>query len=151
MSDVMREADEPIDIASQDIEGRAGVDRLKMTIERKYVPPLDGTPDDFQAFDNWLARRVAEMLVSQYYGYEWHVMADSRQGVIAFSIPEVMGPTLKWVIRLAEYADLTPKLILRCGGECLERMGLRRGPIDIAQYLAAKDRKHTFDFADVKQ
>lgn len=144
-------SDEPISIATpQDIEGRAGTDRLKMTIERKYVPPLDGTADELKHFDNWLARRVAELLVNEFYGYEWHVMADSRQGVIAFSIPEVMGPTLKWVIRLAEYTDLTPKLIRRCGGECLERMGLRRGPIDIAQYLIAKQNKHLFDFADVK-
>lgn len=143
-------SDEPVDIASQVIEGRAGVDRLQMRIERKYVPPLDGTDDELKHFDNWLARRVAEMLVAEFYGYEWHVMADSRQGVVAFSIPEIMGPTLKQVIRLAEYADLTPKLIRRTGGEMLERMGLRRGPIDIAQYLAAKNRKHTFDFADVK-
>jgi hypothetical protein len=144
-------SDEPIEIASELVDGRASGERLQMRIERKYVPPLDGTVDELAAFDNWLARRVAEMLVSQFYGYEWHVMADSHQGVIAFSIPEIMGPTLKYVIRLAEYADLTPKLILRCGGELLERMGLRRGAIDIAQYLIARDRKHTFDFADVKQ
>ncbi len=144
-------SDEPIDIATSTIDGRAGVDRLQMRIERKYTPPLDGTKDDFEAFVIWLARRVAELLVKEFYGYEWHVMADSRQGVIAFSIPEIMGPTLKQVIRLAEYADLTPALIRRTGGEMLERMGLRRGPIDIAQYLIAKDRKHTFDFADVKQ
>ena len=122
-----------------------------MTIERKYTPPLDGTADEVAAFDNWLARQVAELLVKFYWGYEWHVMAESRQGIIAFSIPEIMGPTLKQVIRLAEYADLTPALIRRTGGEMLERMGLRRGPIDIAQYLAAKNNKHLFDFSDVKQ
>jgi hypothetical protein len=144
-------SDEPISIANQDVDGRSTDGALKMRIERKYTPPLDGSEDDFKAFDNWLARRVAEMLVKEFYGYEWHVMADSRQGIIAFSIPEIMGATLKQVIRLAEYADLTPALIRRTGGEMLERMGLRRGPIDIAQYLRAKDRKHTFDFADVKQ
>lgn len=144
-------SDEPIDIATHEVEGRAGTDRLKMSIERKYVPPLDGSVDDLKQFDNWLARQVAELLVKQYYGYEWHVMADSKQGIVCFSIPEIMGPTLKQVIRLAEYADLTPALIQRTAGEMLERMGLRRGPIDIAQYLAAKDRKHTFDFGDVKR
>jgi hypothetical protein len=45
---------------------------------------------------------------------------------------------------------ITPALIRRCGGELLERMGLRRGPIDVAQYMAAKQRLHTFDFADAK-
>jgi hypothetical protein len=143
-------SDEPIDIASQDIEGRSTEGRLAMRIERKYVPPLDGSKDQVEAFDNWLARRVAELLVKEFYGYEWHVLADSKQGVVAFSIPEIMGPTLKQVIRLAEYADLTPALIRRTGGEMLERMGLRRGPIDIAQYLIAKNNKHLFDFADVK-
>lgn len=143
-------SDEPIDIGNQMIDGRSTEGALAMRIERKYVPPLDGTDDELKNFDNWLARRVAEMLVKEYYGYEWHVMADSRQGVVAFSIPEIMGPTLKQVIRLAEYGDLTPALIRRTGGEMLERMGLRRGRIDIAAYLIAKQNKHLFDFADVK-
>ena len=143
-----READEPITIAETDLDRGHG--QVKVTIQRQYVPPLDGTKDEVAAFDNWIARSVAELLVKFYYGYEWHVMAESRQGIVAFSIPDLMGPTLKQVIRLAEYKDLTPDLIRRTGGEMLERMGLRRGAMDVAEYEAAKTRRVTFDFADVK-
>ena len=148
MSDTAEVNEEGITFATETL---IGDDKLQMKIERRYTAPLDGTKDEVAAFDNWLAKQVAELLVKHYYGYEWHVMAEARQGIVAFSIPDLMGPTLKQVIRLAEYADLTPKLIRETGGQMLERMGLRRGPIDIAQYLRAKDLKHTFDFSDVKQ
>jgi hypothetical protein len=144
-----READEPITIGEHELERPTG--ELKVTIQRQYIPPLDGTKDEVAAFDNWLARGVAELLVKFYYGYEWHVMAESRQGIIAFSIPDLMGPTLKQVIRLAEYKDLRPELIRETGGQMLERMGLRRGRMDRAEYEAAKFRRATFDFGDVKQ
>ena len=148
MTDTAEVNEEGITFATETL---IGDDKLQMKIERRYTAPLDGTKDEVAAFDNWLARQVAELLVKFYYGYEWHVMAESRQGIVAFSIPDLMGPTLKQVIRLAEYSDLTPKLIRETGGQMLERMGLRRGPIDIAQYIAAKSRRSTFDFADVKQ
>lgn len=145
---VARLADEPITISEEVLDRPTG--EMQVTVQRQYIPPLDGTKDDVDAFDNWIARRVAEVLVRQYYGYEWHVVAESRQGIVYFSIPDLMGPTLKQVIRLAEYKDLTPALITRCGGEMLERMGLRRGRIDIGEYTAAKMRRETFDFSDVK-
>jgi hypothetical protein len=66
-------------------------------------------------------------------------------------LPELMGPTLWYVIRLAQYADLTPELIIRCGGELLERMKLPRGLVDMALFAHARDNKHAFDFGDVKQ
>jgi len=91
------------------------------------------------------------VLVRNYYGYDWFVMAESRQGIVAFSIPDLMGPTLKQVIRLAQYSDLDPKLIRNTGGQMLERMGLRRGPKDVAEYEKAKANRHMFDFSDVKQ
>lgn len=136
-------------VASQDIAGpKSG---QTMSIERRYTPPLDGTDDQVAYYDMSMARAVAEVLVKYYFGYDWYVMAESRQGIIAFSIPELMGPTLKQVIRLAQHSDLTPKLIRETGGQMLERMGLRRGPCDMAEYQAAKSRRATFDFADVKQ
>ena len=85
-----------------------------------------------------------------YFGYPWKVVAESRQGVVYFQIPDLMGPTLHYVIRLAEYKDLTPELIMRCGGELLERMNLPRTQIDMALYAEAQRRKHTFQFGDVK-
>lgn len=122
-----------------------------MTIEQRYIPPLDGTVDEVDRYDMSMARAIAEVLVKSYPGYDWFVMGESRQGIVAFSIPDLMGPTLKQVIRLAQFSDLNPKLIRDTGGQMLERMGLRRGPMDRAEYEAAKKRRVTFDFGDVKQ
>lgn len=141
-------SDEPRLIASQDIVGPG---KQQVTIERRYTPPLDGTDDQVAAYDMSMAREIARHLVSCYYGYDWYVMAESRQGIVAFSIPDLMGPTLKQVIRLAQHSDLTKNLIRETGGQMLERMGLRRGPMDSAEYAAAKLRRATFDFADVQQ
>lgn len=144
MTDV---SDEPIDVAKTEVEGRGG---MKMTVRQQYIPPLDGSRDLVNEFDRRIARGVAEVLVKTYFGYSWQVVADSRQGVVYFRIPELMGPTLAYVIRLAQYSDLTPELIARSGGELLERMNLPRSQIDMALYAAAKRNKHRFDFGDVK-
>lgn len=122
-----------------------------MTIEQRYIPPLDGTVDEVDGFDMSMARAIAEVLVHYYPGYDWYVMGESRQGIVAFSIPDLMGPTLKQVIRLAQFSDLNKKLIRDTGGAMLERMGLRRGPMDRAEYARAKASRHLFDFGDVKQ
>lgn len=150
MSDLIlpREVDEPITIARQQLVGPGG---RKLEIQRQYIPPLDGTDDEVQGFDQNVALEVAQALVSEYYGYEWHVVAETRQGIVYFSIPDLMGPTLKAIIRLHEFNDLTPKLVKELAGNLLERMGLRRGPKDEAEYAEAKLRLHTFDFADVKK
>lgn len=120
-------------------------------VGQQYTPPLDGTPDQFKAADMSIARKVAETLVKNYPAYKWFVMSEIKQGIVAFSIPEVMGPTLKYVIRLGDFQDLTPHFIMLCGGELLERMHLPRGVMDIAAYAAAKAAKYKFDFADVRQ
>lgn len=152
MSDDVSVSDEPITLHESVVEpsGRSP-DVKQVQIQQQYIPPLDGTPDELDRFDMWIARRVAEVLVRNYYGYDWFVMAESRQGIVAFSIPDLMGPTLKQVIRLAQFGDLDRKLIRETGGQMLERMGLRRGPKDVAEYEKAKANRHMFDFSDVKQ
>lgn len=148
----MPPSDEPITLKETDVgPTQRGGDVKIMRVRREYIPPLDGTPDRLAKFDQSIARKVAEELVRHYYGYEWHVVAESRQGIVYFSIPELMGATLRWVIRLAQFQDLQPALIMRCGGDLLERMGLRRGPMDLAEYENAKLNRHLFDFGDLKQ
>jgi len=119
-------------------------------VGQQYVPPVDGEADQFHRADMSIARGVAETLVKNYPAYKWHVMADSKQGIVAFSIPELMGPTLKYVIKLGVFQDLTPHFVMLCGGELLERMHLPRGAMNIAAYAAAKAAKYKFDFADVR-
>jgi hypothetical protein len=144
-----READEPITLSVTEAEAPSTASESKVLIHQQYIPRLDGTHDDTDRYDTSMARAIAEVLVHYYYGYDWHVLAESRQGIVAFSIPDLMGPTLKQVIRLSE--GFSKKTVRDCGGLMLERMGLRRGPKDPAEYAAAKKRMHTFDFADVKQ
>lgn len=140
-------SDDPILLGSEIVEGKHS---LKMDIQRTYVPPLDGTKDEFDLVDQGIARDVAEILVKNYFGYPWKVTSEIKQGIVYFQIPELMGPTLNYMIRLAEFKDLTPELIKRCGGDLLERMGLPRGQIDMALYANARQNKHKFDFRDVK-
>lgn len=147
MSQGIIRPDEPRLVARQGLVGPGG---RKLMVERKYTPPLDGTPDEVAAFDQKVALEVAEALVEAYFGYDWFVMAETRQGIVAFSIPELMGPTLHVVIRLAQFTDLQPKLVKDLAGNLLERMGLKRGPKDEAEYAEALLRRETFDFADVK-
>lgn len=152
MSDWMPPSDEPITLKQTEVDPtRRSGDVRKMKVERQYIPPLDGTRDEVAAFDQRIAMAVAEILVRHYYGYTWHVVAETRQGIVYFSIPDLMGATLRWVIRLADYHDLTDRLVMRAGGDLLERMGLRRGPMDLAEYEKAKTHRHLFDFGDVKQ
>jgi hypothetical protein len=141
-------SDEPIILSSETQVGRQGV---KMQMVSAYVPPLDGTPDEVKGFDIHIAKGVLDILARKYFGYPWRVTAETRQGIIAFQIPELMGPTLHYIIRLAEFKDLDADLIIRCGGELLERMGLPRSQIDMAAYATARENLQKFDFADVKR
>lgn len=148
MSDKTDVSDEPIILKKAIEEGHDG---LKAEFTQAYVPPLDGTQDDFDAFDLRIAKGVCMILSKLYFGYDWMVEAESRQGIVTFGIQELMGPTLRYVIKLGQYGDLTPEFIARCGGELLERMNLPRSQMDMASYMAAKANKHRFDFSDVKQ
>lgn len=141
-------SDEPIILASETQVGRQGV---TMQMVSAYVPPLDGTDDLVKEFDIHIAKGVLDILARKYFGYSWHVMAETRQGIIAFGIPELMGPTLRYIIRLAEFTDLNADLIIKCGGELLERMNLPRSQIDMAAYATARQNMHKFDFADVRR
>lgn len=125
-----------------------------MTVRQTYLPPLDGRSDDYAAFDMHIAKGIGELLNKHYFGYTWKSFADTRQGVVGFSIPALMGPTLHMVINLKQFSDLTPQLIVNKAGELLERMHLPRHRLDmealvIAQ-LEAQGRRHTFQFDDKK-
>lgn len=141
-------SDEPVILASETQVGRQG---LEMQMVSAYVPPLDGTDDLVKGFDIHVAKGVLDILARKYFGYPWKVIAETHQGIIAFQIPELMGPTLHYIIRLAEFRDLDADLIIRCGGELLERMNLPRSQIDMAAYATARAQMHKFDFADVKR
>lgn len=114
----------------------------KMMNLHLYKPPLDGTPDVHEAFDKFVGNRLKEILTYHYPGYRWKMVADASQGIVYFSIPAIMGDTLHMVIRLGDWDDLTPPLIIDKGGELLERLNLPRTGFDEASFIKARDNKH---------
>lgn len=140
------QSDLPVVLDAEFQQGRKSLEALTVA---SYVPPLDGLSDNYDAIDMRTARYVAEILVKTYFGYPWHVTAETKQGVVMFRIPDLMGASLQYVINLAKFSDLTKELVVRCGGELLERMNLPRGQIDMALYLEAKKNLHKFDFGSV--
>jgi hypothetical protein len=134
--------DVPQIVRADDNERRA--DRKMVTL-RMYKPPLDGTPDLHKKFDMWVASRVNATLDKHFPGYPWSSSCDARQGVIYFGIPVLMGPTLRWVIRLAEWEDLTEKLVKDGGGELLERFNLPRTGFEAASFIHSRDHRWLAD------
>lgn len=133
-----------------EITGRGG----SATVRQTYLPPLDGKSDDYAGFDMSVARGIGELLNKHYFGYTWKSFADTRQGIVGFAIPELMGETLHFLINLKKFDDLTPDLIIRTAGELLERMGLPRGKVGMQAIkiavAEAKLRRHTFQFSGPK-
>ena len=140
--------DGPLITSVEEGERRRGVSMLRMY---GYQPPLDGRSDDYKGFDEHVAKGVVAILEKHYWGYRWTAKADTSQGIVAFQIPELMGPTLHAVIRLAEFSDLDEKLVMRVAGNLLERMNLPRTAVDMAAYAFARENMHTFDFDDVSK
>lgn len=143
MTEVVDQPDRVITRSETEITGARGA---KATVTQTYIPPLDGKSDDYAGFDMRVAEGIGVLLNKHYFGYEWKSYADTRQGVVGFAIPELMGPTLHMVINLKTFDALDAQLIIQKAGELLERMNLPRGQIDMAAYLEAKTRKHTFQF-----
>jgi len=114
-----------------------------------YQPPIDGTLDPHREFDLFVARRIKEILDHHYPGYPWKVISNAQQGIVYFNIPVLMGDTLHWLIRLAQWDNLDPKKIIDGGGELLERMRLPRRGFEVMSFLEARAKREKFDFADV--
>ncbi len=114
-----------------------------------YQPPLDGTADPHRGFDLFVAGRIFEILSHHFPGYPWKVVSNAQQGIVYFNIPPLMGDTLHWLIRLKQWDDLNPKLVIDGGGELLERMGLPRNGFEAASFADARQNKHKLEFNDV--
>ena len=144
--------DTPILVSETEVAPtKRGGDVRSMTVQQEYVPRADGESDPYAAADQRLARLIAEILVKHFYGYTWQVIAETCHGVVAFAIPDLMGSTLKMVMRLPEFPEMLERDVVHRAGELLERMHLRRGPMDQAEYEHAKQNMHLFQFEDVKQ
>ena len=142
----MTEVKDDTTILSETTESDRGID---ITTFDGYQAPLDGTFDEFEVADHILKMEVTKLLMSAYLGYPWHVIAEIRQGFVAFNLPELMGDSLHVFIRIEDKERIGKRLILDLAGNLLERMGLPRGRVDLDAYRAARLRLHTFKFDDV--
>lgn len=124
--------------------------RGERTMERRlmYLPPIDGSLDPHRGFDAWVATQMMEILDGEHPGYPWFAGCNAQQGIVYFSMPVLMGPTLKELIKLGDWADLSPMLVKRCAGELLSRLGLPRA-FDEASFMYALQNKHRFQFDDI--
>jgi len=147
MADDTERSDQPIVLSETDIGTAEGA---RLVARRTYIPPMDGSDDDYAEFDMQVATGIGMLLNKHYFGYRWKSFADTRQGIVGFQIPSLMGPTLHYVINLKQYSDLNPQLIIEKAGELLERMNLPRGKADMARVLEAEQRKETFDFGKIQ-
>lgn len=114
----------------------------QMQTRQMYTPPLDGSTDPHRHFDAFVASRMMEILAHHYPGYPWDVVSNAQQGVVHFGIRVLMGETLRWVIKLKQWDDLNPKLVIDGGGELLERFNLPRAGFEVMSFIAARDNKH---------
>lgn len=132
---------------------------MKLQFDTDEIVDLtDRTKMDKLKWENAVCRKVAEILLKHYPGYTWHVRCDmyyerenrtligvveKMPGAVMIQIPAIMPPTKVYSIPIAMLnteADFNA-LVMRAGGELLERFGLRRQGINFEDFEAARPRK----------
>jgi hypothetical protein len=91
--------------------------------------------DPWAQWDLMVAKAITRVLLSQYRGHFWVVECNRAQGIAWISIPLLLG-NWKHVFHLSE--DITPAMIIRAGGQILERFNIPRSNLDVASFIAAK-------------
>ncbi len=87
--------------------------------------------------DQTLMKEVSRILHTHYRGHFWAVMVDSHQGVCQITIPILLG-NWGWTILLTE---LTPWLVIKAGGDILERFNIPRSGLDVARFVEAREHR----------
>lgn len=113
---------------------------LSLHHERSATFPVD----EHELTDMATCKWVGELLHSHYRGHFWMVKASSRGGLCQIGIPVLLG-NWTWNIPLK---DLEPWLVIKAGGEILERFKIPRSSIDVAAFVEA--RKHAVSRASQK-
>jgi len=84
-----------------------------------------------------MARAIGDKLTEHYPGHPWFVEVDSIGGLVHISIPVLMH-NWRFNLKLRELAsDPGLKLVVKAGGEILERWQVPRSRIDVAAFSAA--------------
>lgn len=108
-------------------------------LQQRYVRSglLPGEHDPHADYDVMVAKAITRVLLSQYRGHFWEAYCDSKQGIAWITIPLLLG-NYKYIFHLSN--DITPAMIIRAGGEILERFNIPRTQMDVASFVAAKSR-----------
>jgi hypothetical protein len=115
---------------------RGGFGRPARMLQQHVEAPAGAA--DRTAYELWVARRAFDLLDEAYPGHLWFVDFDLARGGMCVSIPLLTGGNWAYFIR---QRDLTPRRVVRAGGELLERYGLARGALRVDQFVAARDRR----------
>lgn len=111
-----------------------------LVVEQKYEalagPNGEMLADPHRAQDEAVAANVMAWLLREYRGYPWGVVVDSKQGIIKFNIPILMGFNMFWVINL-HTTDVIEGLAAGAG-QILERYGLSRTRFSLGEFLEAR-------------
>jgi hypothetical protein len=108
-----------------------------LQVETRHERQADGAIDEHRAYDLFVAKGIFDDLERHYPGHRWKVEVSSKKGMIAISMPILMGSNWVYFIK---WADLNPARVVIAGGEILERYKLARGRFDRDTFLEARDK-----------
>lgn len=89
------------------------------------------------ASDLTTTKWVAEVLTNHYRGHFWSVQVSSQQGLCRIGIPVLLG-NWTWNIPLGL---LNVAMVIKAGGELLERFNIPRSSLDVAAFVKAREKR----------
>lgn len=125
---------DPVAIRSDNIEAGREKLRIEAFHEAPAGPGDEVLVDDRKGADIACAKSCMELLQKHYPGWWWKVVADSQQGIVTINIPILMG---NWVFNIRG-TELSERMVIRAGGEILERFRLPRSAVDLARFIEAR-------------
>jgi hypothetical protein len=132
---------DPVLIRQTIVEGERGQPDILIKAEWEDTKGPHAKQDIHAEYDVWVAARMMSILLSEYPRHSWRCRHDSIQGVALISNWILMGMG-NWMAVNLKTHELTPQLIIRMGGEILERYGLPRGKLELGSFLEAR-QKHS--------
>jgi len=95
--------------------------------------------DPFAKMDFANADWMMQVLNKHYPGYPWRCVYDGAQKMAYFSIPILMGINKFWAVNLTT-DTMDEGLLMRAGGQLLERYRLPRNRFNLGAFLDAREQ-----------